>query len=46
MENKGKIKYEIAKNIIKKMFNSGLITVEEFNKIDRLNKAKFLCKTA
>ncbi len=46
MENKGKIRYEIARNIIKKMLNAGLITEEEFEKIDGLNKAKFLCKTA
>lgn len=41
-----RIKYEIAKAVIKKMLKAGLITEEEFEKIDALNKEKFIQKVA
>lgn len=39
------IKYEIAKATIKKMLKAGLITQEEFERIDMLNKNRFLVST-
>lgn len=33
--------YTLAQNITKKMFNKGLISIDEFNKITELNRKSF-----
>lgn len=38
-------KYEIAKVTIKKMLKAGLIIQQEFERIDMLNKNRFLVST-
>ena len=36
--------YEVALRIIKRMLKQGLISEDEFNRIDVENKQTFLCK--
>jgi len=44
--NTGKIKYEVATVIVKRMLKAKLITQDEFERIDAVNKEKFGVLTA
>ena len=42
MKNNGAFLYILSKAVIKRMFIDGLITIEEYERIDNKNKTSFL----